>query len=576
MPANESSESASTAAPPHPCFPHPFHKDPHHGTFNEPVFGCHYPRPLADLRMCRLSSHIRQKPRWWEKMLNPNIRSKWIQEAKEQQQHLTHGERLTDEMLDYVMDELDGYAELRDGKTGIECGPYHAIFFSDYLIPQDLTGALQRAVKSLEDVPEQEKDWHPGSKGRVLDLVHPSMYPLVYGETYGTFSEGQVSTIDPPVPASDESEDHRVDDIFISNQFQWLPSDFQVDGKGAVKLASSYINNIHPQHHDQLVPVIERVLEHAVPMWERVLSALDDGPRGFGGGVSLACYCVREPGANLVEDYDDMEDWRERENDYEAWLQGKIDCGALTLYECWPYRRFEGRPEKKFSLAESRIQVIVKLANIVLTPEKPEYPGGIWHVEGMAGESIVSTFIYYYESENIEPCDLSFRAATAAPDYHDQNDDICMRNIYGMATADPCVQDIGSIETKAGRCVAFPNIYQRRVSPFQLADETKPGVRKILVFFLVDPTVHVPSTSVVGPQQVEVVKYTLLQVTHEGAASSRLAMLPVELLDYIGGLVPGTMSRADAEEIREELMEERSVMITSVNTEFFARDFNMW
>lgn len=28
------------------------------------------------------------------------------------------------------------------------------------------------------------------------------------------------------------------------------------------------------------------------------------------------------------------------------------------------------------------LQVIVKLANIELTPEKPEYEGGTWHVEG--------------------------------------------------------------------------------------------------------------------------------------------------------------------------------------------------
>lgn len=28
------------------------------------------------------------------------------------------------------------------------------------------------------------------------------------------------------------------------------------------------------------------------------------------------------------------------------------------------------------------LQVIVKLANIVLTPENPSYEGGTWHVEG--------------------------------------------------------------------------------------------------------------------------------------------------------------------------------------------------
>lgn len=32
--------------------------------------------------------------------------------------------------------------------------------------------------------------------------------------------------------------------------------------------------------------------------------------------------------------------------------------------------------------AERGLQAIVKLANIELTPEKPEYAGGSWHIEG--------------------------------------------------------------------------------------------------------------------------------------------------------------------------------------------------
>jgi len=43
-------------------------------------------------------------------------------------------------------------------------------------------------------------------------------------------------------------------------------------------------------------------------------------------------------------------------------------------------------PEKTVDLkrdySERGIQVIVKLANIELTPEKAEYKGGTWHVEG--------------------------------------------------------------------------------------------------------------------------------------------------------------------------------------------------
>lgn len=35
-----------------------------------------------------------------------------------------------------------------------------------------------------------------------------------------------------------------------------------------------------------------------------------------------------------------------------------------------------------------KMQIIVKIASIELTPEKPTYPGGSWHVEGQANESM--------------------------------------------------------------------------------------------------------------------------------------------------------------------------------------------
>jgi hypothetical protein len=44
------------------------------------------------------------------------------------------------------------------------------------------------------------------------------------------------------------------------------------------------------------------------------------------------------------------------------------------------------KPERPVDIlahyGEKGIQVIVKLANIHLTPEKPKYEGGTWHVEG--------------------------------------------------------------------------------------------------------------------------------------------------------------------------------------------------
>lgn len=58
---------------------------------------------------------------------------------------------------------------------------------------------------------------------------------------------------------------------------------------------------------------------------------------------------------------------------------------------------------------ESGLQVIFKLANIHLTPEKPEYEGGSWHIEGALNEHICATALYYYDEENINESHLGFR-----------------------------------------------------------------------------------------------------------------------------------------------------------------------
>ena len=54
---------------------------------------------------------------------------------------------------------------------------------SDVSVPAELVKALHEAVSKLEDIPSNKKDYHPGSDGKVVDLDHPSLYPLVYGIT---------------------------------------------------------------------------------------------------------------------------------------------------------------------------------------------------------------------------------------------------------------------------------------------------------------------------------------------------------------------------------------------------------
>lgn len=54
---------------------------------------------------------------------------------------------------------------------------------SDSAVSAETKALLKDGIKPLENVRSELKDWHPGSDGKVLDLVHPSLFPLFYGKS---------------------------------------------------------------------------------------------------------------------------------------------------------------------------------------------------------------------------------------------------------------------------------------------------------------------------------------------------------------------------------------------------------
>lgn len=108
------------------------------------------------------------------------------------------------------------------------------------------------AIKSLEMVPPEQQDWHPGSDEKVLDLVHPSLYPLMYG-TSRIIPEGSISLdncLTPPrsangkvaaviLPPASKPEPPKIRFDYLakrtelmhawSTQYQWLPCDVALD-----------------------------------------------------------------------------------------------------------------------------------------------------------------------------------------------------------------------------------------------------------------------------------------------------------------------------------------------------------
>ncbi|MEU7280214.1 DUF4246 domain-containing protein [Streptomyces sp. NPDC045431] len=478
------------------------------------------PRTLRELQMMECSAHIRAKPGWFDKMHDAGIVARWTREAVAQ--------GLTEAQVRYVLAELGHYAALRDGRTGIEVSAVDGVWQSDTLVDDELTSRLREAVRVLEEVPEAERDWHPGSDGQVLDLVHPSLFCLVREVSGGPEWAWKNPT--------DRYSKHE-----FSERFQWLPTDVDVSDEGGAAFRS-YVNNVHPETHHALAAVLPDVFARMLPLWENVLTDLRH-PRPLRIKADPYGWYGSEPEFPDPSSSGDAAARAEAVRAWEKAQDGWWENRRPVVPDAPDFTPPELPGEAaRVDLRGRRLQVIVKLATIHLTPEKPEYAGGSWHVEGMLNERIVSTGIYYWDSENITESRLSFRAALNDPDY-EQNDDAGMREVYGLENEDALNQVLGSAATPAGRCLAFPNILQHRVGSFRLADPTRPGHRKILAFFLVDPSTTIVSTSDVPPQQ-------------PWSATS-------------------TMTLEQAKAYREELMRERKFFVAEHNDQVYEREFSL-
>ncbi|KAG8988969.1 hypothetical protein FRB90_002465 [Tulasnella sp. 427] len=528
---------------------------------------------LTELRMVDLSYALRSKPSWWRKFKDPIVRAKWKEEAL---QHEIRGGRLSEKEVEWILDELEDYEKMRNEETGIQPSCFVRVYESDKLIPEKLKSDLISAAAVFENVPEAEKDWHPRSDNMVLDLVHPSLFCTVYGRTlaWTTDSQGKRKLEHLQRPKQD------LDSWSYSDKFAWIPTDFQLGQNGEPAKALDYINNVHPEHNKDLVPVIEALVGRFSLLWDRVLTDLFPTNQGM------------LPGRQRVKG---MYEWVEAEGSAPKPVWGQYhEMGAEAwnaAYNAWEetrvlvpptvdergYRHSTKNVAQRryyYSLQGKKVQVIVKLANIHLTPEKPEYPGGKWHVEGMANERIVASGIYYYDCENITESQLGFRQAVSFVEAeYEQSDGRAISQVWGMEQEQESNQFLGAVQTSGNRCIAFPNIYQHQVSSFKLVDPAKPGHRKIVALFLVDPNTRIPSTTDIAPQQGQWVHEAVRDSLHNEKKPMAVP-LPVELIDMVSDNVESAMTLEEAKLYREQLMDERTAFVGVVDEQHFMTEFN--
>ena len=549
---------------------------------------------IREVCMLRLVEELTNKPEWWRKVRDPAIAARWKAEALafDWAAYREYGD-FTPAMADAVLNELKVKAELFE-KTGLVpvLDYSEAAIKSDVVMTEEMREELRTTVaRLLEDVPEDQKDWHPGSDGKVLDLVHPSLWPLLFGRTR-ILTDKRIGVHDAlehcgtgkviPTPLKQEMRGLDSDGI-VSDRFQWLPCDVALDPSTGKATIDSYINNLHPVHHAALYPIVERFIEKSLPAWDVLyrwpeefesqrLTTLEVGPKCTTPDACAASYGECTPHNRPLNEGEppriEDEEW---EDAYEASQRGVLDftwfeeTHKMDLPDPSPedtsHLRFNADHVKTsgFFGGKDRIQVIVKLASIHLTPEKPEYEGGSWHVEGQLNERIVSTALFYYDSDNVTDSHLDFstlgdREELVMELNYAQGDFRSIERTFAIDPNEDITQRIGSVLTRQGRALFFSNLYMHHVSPFKLADPTRPGHRKILALFLVDPGVPIISTANVPPQRKD------WWVERTGLAAGVSSNLPAELRNIVVENVEFPIGLEDAKKAREELMSERSAL----------------
>ena len=191
--------------------------------------------------------------------------------------------------------------------TQIQCISYSAqCSYSSYQMYSNLTmpslpnkkKILQANVAKFESkIPAKLKDWHPGSDQKVWDLVHPSLFSLVYGRTRILSSE--TTTL----------EDWISNDVVKEKLQAFLPMKKQkrvvlapnfngfllkwtyLEIKQSMFISprgqqtsfnnpcgiTSYINNLHPQKEKSLYEIVSQLTTASIPLWELTLAPLVQG-----------------------------------------------------------------------------------------------------------------------------------------------------------------------------------------------------------------------------------------------------------------------------------------------------------
>lgn len=406
-----------------------------------------------------------------------------------------------DEEANKVCDDL--YALVAKGK------PVFVVEWDDTWVNPETVAFARKAIDDF--AAESRVDYHPASNDVVRDILHPSLFCLASRiSTKGMVLPGDSNSLITPAIADENAKKglfNLTHNFFgrsprwLDSSFQWIPVDVVVgEGFGSCKIVSP-LNNIDWQKTKSgstaknLVLALEKLLQPLLPALDRVWRKLVDSrkelatiePLDFSGGFFSNSLDYEDP--RLEEDY---------------------------LSECATYYDASANPLPA-SLAGRTLQVIPKIAEYQFDPakESKRIYEGAFHIEAMPTENIVATAVHILDrDELLEGGDIQFKRQFTREEFlagyeFGQN---AFSRLAGELFENENKQAIplGTLPTPEGRSFVFPNYAIHKVNQMGLISQDKLAKalervpqstvrRRIVVFFLIDPTARICSSSDLPP-----------------------------------------------------------------------------
>jgi hypothetical protein len=228
--------------------------------------------------------HITEQPGWDRAIIDSDETklAQWYQDAKDRNE----GFLISDATWDWCLAELRDKAEIWQTTGRL------LVFDNSSVVCQanlSMTVSPEEFQKEISRLGSQQSHDYP--------LVDPSLFPLVYDHSHVLVEGGYVSLdnlwglagqVAKSMPVHPYAQLGRRPgwDLFRhpgdggpescwSNRFQWLPCEVHFTSQALNNTAdvqiTSYVNNLHPDHHRELYKHLERLIADAIPSWDEIL-----------------------------------------------------------------------------------------------------------------------------------------------------------------------------------------------------------------------------------------------------------------------------------------------------------------